>query len=208
MQVTASPPTAPVSPGQARIAQTQSIEGLLAQRSELERQLSQLNDRRRELQRLRSNAGDAEARSLEGRIAAMDGRTVKIEDQLGQVNEQVATAMAANPQAGSYRFGAFPGTSIDGQIRRDIENAVQDAVAQGMMIGASSILGIYVLWRGFRRFVLRRKPKAAASPVIPDNTVQIQQLQHSLDTIAIEVERISEAQRFSAKLLKEKVRVE
>jgi hypothetical protein len=206
MQVTVSPPTAPIAPGQARVAQTQSIEGLIAQRSELERQLSQLNDRRRDLQRQRSNAGAAEARSVEGRIAALDGRTVKIEDQLAQVNEQVATAIAANPQAGSYGFGAFPGTSIDGQIRRDIENAVQDAVAQGMMIGASSILGIYVLWRGFRRFVLRRKPKPA--PVIPDHTVQIQQLQHSMDSIAIEVERISEAQRFSAKLLKEKVRAE
>src|SRR5205085_5541633 len=126
MQVSVSPPNAPLSPGQAKVAQTQSIEGLIAQRSELERQLSQLNDRRRDLQRQRSNASASEARSVEGRLAALDGRTVKIEDQLAQVNEQVATAMATNPQVGSYRFGAFPGMSIDGQIRRDIENAVQD----------------------------------------------------------------------------------
>ena len=202
MQVIVKQPTTPVPPGQPVVAQTQvSIEGMMAQRSELERQLSQLSDRRRELQRLRSSADGVSGRTIEGRIAALDARTVKIEDQLAQVNEQIATAMATNPQIARFR-----NVSIDQQVRRDIENAVQDAVAQGMMIGASSILGIYVLWRGFRRFVLRRKP--ALAPVIPDHTVQIQQLQHSMDSIAIEVERISEAQRFSAKLLKEKVRVE
>jgi hypothetical protein len=204
MQVTIKSPAAPVAPGQPVIAQTQtSIEGLAAQRSELERQLSQLNDRRRELQRLRSSSSRAEATSLEGRLAALDGRTIVIEEQLAQVNQNYATAIAANPGAARFRF---VGTSLDAQMRHDIESAVQDAVAQGMMIGASSILGIYVLWRGLRRFVLRRKPKPA--PAIPDNTVQIQHLQQSMDAIAIEVERISEAQRFSAKLRKERVRAE
>jgi hypothetical protein len=36
-------------------------------------------------------------------------------------------------------------------------------------------------------------------------TVQLEQLQQSVDAIALEVERIAEAQRFSAKLLSERV---
>jgi hypothetical protein len=36
---------------------------------------------------------------------------------------------------------------------------------------------------------------------LPDNDVRLEQLQQSVDAIAIEVERIAEAQRFSAKLL-------
>jgi hypothetical protein len=36
---------------------------------------------------------------------------------------------------------------------------------------------------------------------VPFNDVRLEQLQQSVDAIAIEVERIAEAQRFSAKLL-------
>lgn len=36
---------------------------------------------------------------------------------------------------------------------------------------------------------------------VPYNDVRLEQLQQSVDAIAIEVERIAEAQRFSAKLL-------
>lgn len=35
-------------------------------------------------------------------------------------------------------------------------------------------------------------------------SLQLEQLQHSIDAIAVEVERIAEAQRFSAKLLAER----
>jgi len=204
--VTPTPPQGllppPTAAGQAQV----SVEGLLAQRMELERQLRDLNDRRRDLQRQRSQAGDAEAKSLEGRLAVMDAQTVKIEGLLATVNERYATAIALNPEAARLRFA--PGGTLDNNVRRQIENAAMDGTLQGLSIAGFSLLGVFVLWRGLRRFVFRRKPKVTSTPAIPDNTIQIQNLQQSMDAIAIEVERISEAQRFSAKLLKEKVRVE
>ncbi|MDB4917443.1 MAG: hypothetical protein JWM95_5087 [Gemmatimonadetes bacterium] len=45
-----------------------------------------------------------------------------------------------------------------------------------------------------------RKPKAVARP----DDERLERLQQSVDAIAIEVERIAEAQRFSAKLLVER----
>jgi hypothetical protein len=47
------------------------------------------------------------------------------------------------------------------------------------------------------------KPKLRA--IGDDQRLQLEQLQQSVDAIAVEVERIAEAQRFSAKLLAERI---
>ena len=49
---------------------------------------------------------------------------------------------------------------------------------------------------------LRRNGRAAIAP--PANEERLEQIQQSIDAIAIEVERIAEAQRFTAKLLSER----
>jgi hypothetical protein len=49
---------------------------------------------------------------------------------------------------------------------------------------------------------LSAKPKRTA--LAEGNNAQLEQLQQSVDAIAVEVERIAEAQRFSAKLLAER----
>jgi hypothetical protein len=56
-----------------------------------------------------------------------------------------------------------------------------------------------------RLLLMRAKRLAVHSPV-DDN--RLRQLQESVDAIAIEVERISEAQRFTTKLLADKERAE
>jgi hypothetical protein len=80
----------------------------------------------------------------------------------------------------------------------DVANFAVVAVVIVVMVGALS--GILVgLVRG-----LKRQPQQASLP----NTIQFEQrfdqLQQSIDAIAVEVERIAEAQRFSAKLLAER----
>jgi hypothetical protein len=57
-------------------------------------------------------------------------------------------------------------------------------------------LGAYILWR----WGSRTKPSALARH---DEAPQIQHLQTAVDAVAIEVERISEAQRFMVSLLSE-----
>ena len=55
------------------------------------------------------------------------------------------------------------------------------------------------------RAVARRIDRQAAAPSIPAELAsQIERMEHAIDSIAIEVERISEGQRFTTKLLAER----
>jgi len=50
-------------------------------------------------------------------------------------------------------------------------------------------------------------PKGPSKQVTREQDERLEHLQQSVDAIAIEVERIAEAQRFSAKLLSERVSI-
>jgi aspartokinase len=54
------------------------------------------------------------------------------------------------------------------------------------------------------RFIRNIKPQSRNEPPSPLYEQRMDQLQQSVDAIAVEVERIAEAQRFSAKLLAER----
>lgn len=66
-------------------------------------------------------------------------------------------------------------------------------------IGALSIIGL-ASWRIFRR---NAHPQALPPPRYDE---QLAQLQHSVDAMALEIERIAEGQRFSTRLLSEGTR--
>ena len=59
---------------------------------------------------------------------------------------------------------------------------------------ALSLLGAYAMWRLSRRAT----PDSAPSAELAE--LRLEQLQQSVDAIALEVERIGEAQRFNVKL--------
>jgi hypothetical protein len=76
----------------------------------------------------------------------------------------------------------------------DVQTFAQVSMVIVMLVGSLSAIGV-VTWK-----VLARK----SAP--PRNALQdekLDQLQQSVDAIAIEVERIAEAQRFTAKLMAE-----
>ena len=54
---------------------------------------------------------------------------------------------------------------------------------------------------------LMNAPKGPSKQVTREQDERLEHLQQSVDAIAIEVERIAEAQRFSAKLLSERVSI-
>lgn len=65
-----------------------------------------------------------------------------------------------------------------------------------MTVGALAAIGITA------RVILIRAQRSAQRPQIDEN--RLQHLEQAVDAIAIEVERISEGQRFTTKLLTEK----
>lgn len=68
-----------------------------------------------------------------------------------------------------------------------------------VMIGLTSI-GVPIA----RAFARRIERGGTTPPVPPDLSAQIQRLEQAVDSIAIEVERISEGQRFTTRLLAER----
>jgi hypothetical protein len=70
-----------------------------------------------------------------------------------------------------------------------------------IIVGMVGSLGAIAKWlaRGWNQ-----KPQAREVPNVLQMEARFDQLQQSVDAIAVEVERIAEAQRFSAKLLAEK----
>jgi CHASE1-domain containing sensor protein len=65
------------------------------------------------------------------------------------------------------------------------------------LVGSLCAIGV-VSWK------LLTKPKGPSKQLERHTDEQLERLQQSVDAIAIEVERIAEAQRFSAKLLSER----
>lgn len=73
----------------------------------------------------------------------------------------------------------------------------------GMTLGIlMTIIILFPIARAIGRMIDRRTDRSLVK--VADIAPQIRQLQESVDTMAIELERISEAQRFTAKLMAER----
>ena len=69
----------------------------------------------------------------------------------------------------------------------------------GQLMGGMILITLLTLW--FRR---KRDVPIAATEGLRRIEARLTEMQHALDTVAVEVERISEAQRFTTKLLSER----
>jgi hypothetical protein len=75
------------------------------------------------------------------------------------------------------------------------------AMSEGPHAGIHVVLGALGLWWMWR--VVSRQLPAHDAASLPE-TERVEQLQQSVDAIAVEIERIGEAQRFTAKLEQER----
>lgn len=204
---TQSPPEAPEAPASPRPTsvttvgpdgKTQTItvpisqeevDALVRQRNELASQLSNVTNRRSELvQELRS-APDGVARTgLEDRMKILDQRIIQIESDLAITGRQLAAA---------------PGDMVAFATRDTRSSGGGDSWEEGMALGMFfSLLAVALIW-GFRR-LRRRKQKLAQKSELPSDSAQrLERLEQGMEAIAIEIERVSEGQRFVTKLLSE-----
>jgi hypothetical protein len=69
------------------------------------------------------------------------------------------------------------------------------------------MMGITAIGWPIARAIARKIDKSADQPRIPAEVgARLERMEQAIDTIAIEIERISEAQRFTTKLLSERPR--
>jgi hypothetical protein len=87
------------------------------------------------------------------------------------------------------------------QHEPSIPGEVVDIVGM-LTFGTAAVLILRPVMRAFANRFERRGPPPPALP--PEVTAQMQRLEHAIEAVAIEVERISEGQRYTTKLLAEK----
>ena len=75
------------------------------------------------------------------------------------------------------------------------------------IIFVSSIPIVFLGYPIVRAFTRRLEQKPIGTSVPPDVAHRLERMEQALDSIAIEVERISEGQRFTTKLLSERTDV-
>lgn len=109
----------------------------------------------------------------------------------------VRTIIVPNP-IGPFSTGTGS-QDFRGEIPRGVENI---SIAFFVMLGAV-IIG-FPLMRAFARRIEKGTPTAAQIPA--EVRQQLQQISQNLDAVALEVERISEGQRFTTKMLADRTR--
>lgn len=165
------------------------ISALKARRSELSNQLESVDSRRSSLlKQLKANGDPVAVKGLEERLQLLDARQIQLETDLAQTGQLLSSTSAGLVASTSDapRFGSFN-------------------TNQSMALSVLGILFIgFPLAIGLAKSMWRRSLKPGVPPQALTETAQrLERLESSVDAIAIEVERISEGQRFVTKLLSE-----
>ena len=172
---------------------TQREVSALRRRGELlSNQLQSVSGRRDELAQQLEDAEGTNRKGIEDRIAQLDQRIMRIEGDIaengrllalapaGMLNTPEQTTSVASPAPFGLNPGQVTGITIVGTIFVLFPLAI--AMARNM-------------WRRGTRHVL--------APPSAESTQRMERLEQAVDAIAIEVERISEGQRFVTRLLTE-----
>ena len=163
----------------------------VAQREELQDQIGRLEEKRSALiaELNQDNAADATiAAGLRSRIAEVDKRIADLDQQLAQSEAVVS------------RVAGVPGAIIEPphiiQTGPD-----EDRVAMGLLLTLALLFPLVVAYS--RRIWRRAGATPVAAPLPPEWTERMDRLEQSVDSIAIEVERVSEGQRFMTRVITE-----
>src|SRR5687768_10262317 len=199
-------PVAPVTvttPGPGGTTQTLSIpktsaevRDLRVQRDELSEQLSNVASRRRALSEEIRVAPDGASRTgLEERLRLLDNRILGFENDISAISRQLASAPA----------------ELIAEIESERPPPSGDDFGEGFMAGGVTLLGVIVVLAVVRRFIRKRRgvTTTANAPAnfAAESAQRLERLEHGIEAIAIEVERVSEGQRFVTRLLSEQAPV-
>jgi hypothetical protein len=166
------------------------VEALVRQRSELSDQLIGVTNRRAELvQQVRSAPDGVSRTGLEDRMKILDQRILQLESDLATTGRQLALAPADLVAIANRASGGPPGGGDDFE--------------EGMLIGGFMAVLFVAVVAAFRRFRRRKQKPARKTELAGDSTQRLERLEQGMEAIAIEIERVSEGQRFVTKLLSE-----
>jgi hypothetical protein len=198
----AAPPTITVGPGGATVIElpgmparpmtARDIAALRARGAELSNQLRSVTSRRNDLARQLRTADGVDRAGLEARIAQHDQRILRIEADIAENGRLLASLPANLANARTTSTTEPPPTPF----------GLDAAQITGITI-VGTIFVLFPLAIAFARSIWKRASRAAVAPAPADTSARLERLEQAVDAVAIEVERISEGQRYVARLLTE-----
>jgi hypothetical protein len=174
-------------PGRPLTARDVAI--LRARRSELSNQLESATSRRNSLAGKLEDADGVNKAGIEQRISLLDNRILQLESDLAETGRQLSSAPAGLVASSSV---GMPFALNPGQV-----TAISIISVIGITCVAFPIA--IAIARKIWRSGLRRDPAAVA----PESAQRMERLEQAVDAIAIEIERVSEGQRYVTRLLTE-----
>ena len=178
-------PQAPPSPavGLERL----SYQQLRAQLDELQSQRQTIANRRDALSRQYERATGANEQGIAARLTIMDKSIVAMESDIAAVAHELVVKA--------------PGTTVPPFVGRHWQDSEVAGLGLSVFLG-TMVLTLIVSRRLFGRVRWGRVPPVAAADSTPPNQ-RLDRIEQAVDAIAIEIERVSENQRFMTRLMTE-----
>ena len=182
-------PVLAVAPDQAA-NQLAKLEALQERANQLELRAADMGVRVGQIADLRSRAPDAQRQQLDKQLADAQHDMSEASIQLSSLHRQInRLEQSLNPQTSI--------AVVPPPVRSDLdsEQIMQVLGGGGLLLAPLVLVLARNLWlRGSRK----------ARPIAMESSADLQRIEQAIEAIAVEVERIGEAQRFSTKLLTER----
>lgn len=190
-------PAPPAVPGLTSVPATaltsRDVAALRARGEELSNQLLSAAGRRTSVQRSLRDATGADKAGLEQRLGVLDARIARLETDIDENGRQLASLSAKRLTSTRPPFEGFNNF----QRSRVMDNLVPMVVVFTIFVLTPIAISIS------RMFWKRGSLPKHAIPS-PENTQRLERIEQAIDSIAIEIERVSEGQRFVTRLMAER----
>jgi len=163
----------------------QELDALRIRRTDLSDQLTSAVGRRNRLADALDNAEGTSRAGIEQRLALLDRRILQLESDLAATG-QALTSAPAEVLAPPPRF---------------VAGIEEETFA--MLSGGFTVLVLFPLALATARLMWRRAKFAPVPPGTAESAGRLERIEQAVDAIAIEIERVSEGQRYTTRLLTE-----
>jgi hypothetical protein len=168
----------------------QDVQALQGRRSELTGQLDGAVRQRRQISEQLRRADGVDKAGLESRLVVIDARITRIESALDQTNEQVASTAARRAMVGVKPPEPRPNRP---------NNIRPEPVLFAFIFFVMGPIALSI-----SRLIWKRGSRTSPPALAGDSSQRLERMEQAMDAIAIEVERVSEGQRFVTRLLSER----